>query len=324
VRGSVASGMWYPNGQGRLRTLKKKTINPDDFSNFCDEAVMYFSKSSAVQWRRLLSKAFSMLPTLLREAHPTLLPSLVDCLLAMGEDGFVGTAAMIQNHIAELARTILPEHVWRRICISLSQADPDHAEVLTRSWRCLTDATADVSGRFSWSVVVSEAGMIIRLYISTDPQRAEKLLRELLADYEQTTQKLDGTALYVMDRLASCLLNQGKYAEVELLVEDALWRAREAGYLSKGPQASLMKWLAWAQYKLFKNDAAEEIMWSAIALFAERHGTNNPHVIACCRELEGWLRGWGRHSEADELSVKMDEMIGQDEIDFETTVLSPT
>lgn len=175
VRGSIGAGTWYVNSKGRLRSSKRETISPYNFHNLCSEANTNFNQRLAFKGRRLLSRAFSLLPTLLREAHPASLESLVESLLMVGQTGFVGICAMVQNHIVKLARTILPEqHLWRRICISISYSDPDHTELLTRSWRCLADAYSCASGRFSYGSVSSEVNMTMRLYRSSDPPCVEK------------------------------------------------------------------------------------------------------------------------------------------------------
>jgi hypothetical protein len=324
VQASISSGTWYLSNERLLIASQSTNVDPADFYDFCREATHCFKLSLAPRGRRLLSKAFSLLPTLLREGHPRLLECLVDNLLRIRQRGLVEICAMIQDHIVELARTILPEqHIWCRICTSIFGSDPDHAELLRQSWRCLADAFVYVSGRFSYNSIVTESDMIYRFFGSTDARRAEKLLRGLLADYEKTTKKLDEEALYVIERVADSMYSQGRNADAEVLLEDALLRAREAACLSEDREANLMEQLSRAQYGLFKDDLAEESLRSAIALYTEEHGESDSTVITCSRTLEGWLRAWGRDAEADQLWVKMDEAIGPDDIEIGLTLPSP-
>ena len=166
--------------------------------------------------------------------------------------------------------------------------------------------------------------MIHRLYGFTDPQRAEKLLRGLLADYEKTTEKMDDIALYVIETVADSTYSQGRCADAELLLEDALLRGREAGCLLRFREAFLVDRLSWAQYGLSKDDLAEESMRSAIALYTGKYTQADANIISCSRTLEGWLRKWGRDAEADQLLVEIDEAIGPDDIEIGTTLPSPT
>ena len=74
--------------------------------------------------------------------------------------------------------------------------------------------------------------------------------------------------------------------------------------------------LARVQYEQHKNHLAEKNMRIAITSWAERFGPQDTGIINCSVRLEGWLREWGREGDAEELRVKIDEMIGPDDIDL--------
>jgi hypothetical protein len=324
VQGSISNGTWYLDSNGYLLNLQRGSVDAPEFAHLCYEATKLFRRSSAAQGRRLLSKAFSLLKPLLKEEDPWLLQNLMSTMIRLKQNGHVDICAMIQNYIAELATIVLREKpLWRRICISICHSDPEHTELLSQSWCSLTDAFADVpgvDGRLTYMSVMNKAELTYRLYRSTEPERAESLLRGILAEYEQKMQMMDDTAMYVIARLADVLHAQRKDADVELLVvEDALLRAREAGLLSTAREADFMEVLAQAQHRLFKDDLAEESIRKAIALYADRYVRNDPCIIGCRRDLESWLRDWGRDAEADQLSAVIDQMIGPDDIDMDTT-----
>ena len=325
VQGSISNGTWYLDSNGCLLSLQRRSVDAPEFAHLCYEATKLFRRSSAAQGRRLLSKAFSLLEPLLKEEDPWLLQNLMSTMIRLKQNGHVDICAKIQDYIAELTTIILREKpLWRRICISICYSDPDHTELLSQSWRSLTDAFADVpaggGGRLTYMSVMNKAELTYRLYRSTEPERAERLLREILAEYEHKMQMMDDTAMYVIARLADVLHAQRKDADVELLVvEDALLRAREAGLLSTARQADFMEVLAQAQHRLCKDDLAEESIRRAIALYADRYVRNDPCIIGCRRDLESWLRDWGRDAEADQLSAVIDQMIGPDDIDMDAT-----
>ena len=326
VQGSISNGLWYPGNNGRLKTLHKQSADAAIFYKLCYEATDCFRTSSVVQGRRLLSKAFSLLKPLLGEEEPRLLEKLIDMMVYLKQIGYVDICAMIQNHIAELARTILHEKpLWRRICISLCYPDPDHKELLIQSWHSLTDAFEYVPGvgkRLSHESVTSETNLYHRLYRSTEPRRVEKLLRGLIERYEWEMQKPDTTLLYLVNMLSDILHTQRRYVEKELLVEDALSRARDAGCLSRAHEATLTESIALVQYELWKDDLAETSMRNAMALYADEYGEDHSVVMGCSRILEGWLRKWGRDADADQMSAEIDELIGPDDIDMDAAVPS--
>jgi hypothetical protein len=325
VQGSISSGTWYYDHRGSIQHRIRTTIDPFDFYNLCGQATDHFKKLSTLQGRRLLSRAFSLLPTMIREEDPWLPVSLMDILLKMSQTGFGGICALIQNYTADLVTTILPrEHLCRHICISVSYTDPDQNEVVMRSWRCLTDSLIRTGGRFSYSSVMSEIDFICQVHKSSDPQRAEQLLRKVLANYEQVSMKLDNAALYITGTLVQSLYAQGKYAEMEALLEDTLLQARKEETLSMEREAACLAYLAWSRHKQYKNGPAEESMRSAITLYAKWRGERHPTVIRCCRRLEEWLREWNRNAEADQLLCKIDEMIGSDGIELNAEIMQPS
>ena len=247
VVGSIENGTWFTSKSGQLK-VTKQTADPAYFQNLFSQAAKHLKIFSFVQGGLLASKAFSLLPVILREESPRALADLLDSFLVLSTFGFVGLCAMLQDHLRQLANTILPErHIWRQICILVSLPDPAHLEVITRSWRCLADSLRRSVGRFSNASVTSEADLIRRMY-REDCRRGVLLLQQLLTGYRQTTGTVDDTELYVVERLAEFLLSQQQYAEVEALLEDSLLSARRSGCLSKYREGRFQKVLARVQY----------------------------------------------------------------------------
>lgn len=245
-----------------------------------------------------------------------MLAELIETFLVLTQEKFVGICTMLQNHIIQLARTILPRgHIWQQICISISAQDPEHTELVTRTWRCLTDSLRHVNGRVSVDSVQSEVAFICQIYGGTDPLRGERALRTLLAEYHQTTHEPDDAALYIVERLAESLYSQDRYAETEALIEDTLLRAREIRCLSAVHEAGFLETLAQAQHKLFKDDLAEENMRKVIALCVDDISWDDHGVIRTYSTLKHWLHCWGREEEALELGYLRDRMIGLDHLD---------
>ena len=312
-RGLIDNKTWYLNRKGFLSHTKRVTVHPVDLTSFCIEAINRFKRSSATVGRQLLSKAFSILTIMLREGDPRLLLNLFDALLQIRKHGFPEICAMIQTHIAQLARIILPEqHILRQLCASLYLSDLDQGEAITRSWRCLIDTLARTSGELSSVVVVSKVYFISGVYNHTDPKHAEKLLQKLLAEYEQASETNNETRLFLIRKLAKSMRYQGKYAEAEALLEGSLLRTRKAGALSKFWEAFLLESLVRVQHAQCKYVLAEKGIRRAIRLSGKKQGKYDPDVVRRCRLLERLLRKSGRKIEADQVSAEVEEIINQD------------
>ena len=318
VTGSFSNKLWLVDENAQIHSVRGFTVHPVDFFNLCDEAVLGFERLEAVQGRRVLSKALSLLPILLREEHPEFLEKLVDTCLSLTQSGFVDIRAIIQDHVAQLAQAVLPErHTLRHICISLSLPDLRHPENMERSWRCLVDSFGLATGKFSGVCVMVEANFIRGMYSMTEHLRAEQLLGELLTEYERTTAELDESTLYIVDALAASIHTQGRFAEAEVLMKDYLLRARMCGSLGSNREPELLESLAWVQYSQGKHNLAEANMRYAIATLIELHGEAYSSVLASYNQLRGWLHDWGRVEEAEEMRQKIEEIIGPDDIDVE-------
>ena len=320
IQESVGNGVWHLDAESELVALGGTTVHPGFVGGLFDQAVNSFARSSsAIQGRRLLSNAFTLLETLLREQDPRFLEIMIDTFLKLTQRGYSDICAMLQRYMIQLASKILPKgHIWQQVCILICLRDPeyDYTETMVRSWQCISNSFSYAAGRFLHNHLVCEIDLIERLHNTTDPVRAEKLLRKLFKDHQQVMKKLDSTALYLVVRLANSLIFQGRYAEAEAVLEDALLGAREAGCLLKYREAGLLETLAEVQYQQSCNDLAETNMRHAIAAYVEEYGERDPSVIRCCEKFSRWYHEWGREEAATTFRKVIEERIGPDEIDI--------
>ena len=318
IKGPVSKKSWPLRDENNVFHPHGYAIQPADFADLCIEATVAFDQCKALQGRRLLSRAFILLPELLREEHPRFLERLFETFSELERRGFVQICVMIQSYMVRLARAVLPEgHIYHRICASLFFQDTRCTEIVQRSWLCLVDSWGEAAGTYSPNSVRCRANFLANLIATTEPARAARLLRELLATYEIVAKELDGAALTVVNRLAACLRSQGKFAEVERLVEEYLLQGRQSGCLSSFREADLLRGLALAQYSQHKYDACENNLRHAMVLFEEGFGGQDPTFIRCYADLANWLFEWGRLEEAAQMRQQLDHLIGPDEIDME-------
>jgi hypothetical protein len=318
VQRMIGNSHWFLDNKGWLMAQSNNESgaapNPFDLYAFCSQAIDSFQISLLVRGRFLLSQAFSFIPTLLLAQQPRLLERMLDTLLLLTEKGFVGICAMLQDHIVHLAKIILPKgDILQQIIILLFLDDPEHQELIFRSWRCLADAWGHTLGGCSVNTVRCELAFLRRKFRNTSPNREEQALRTMVVAYVQKNHELNETTLHIMEGLVNCLLAQQKNAEAEKLVEDILSQPQNTGSLSAGRQAALLEEIAQAQFWQDKNDLAENNLRQAISMYAEAFGGTDPAVIRCCGILEGWVRNWGRSEEADVLGKTIDKMIGPDD-----------
>ena len=272
VGGSIGSGTWFISDDGYLETTTQ--TGPSGCSVFQDLffcAVQHLKRFQFTEGRLLASKAISLLPAMLLEESPMLLADLLDTFLLCSRFGFVGFCAMLQDHIIRLAELILPERqIWRQICISLCAQDPDHTEVMRRSWRCLSDSFIRSTGRFSNISVICEADLIRATYYN-DLSRGVQLLEQLLSDYRQTTETLDDTELHILERLVYHLLHQRNYVEAEALLENYSLSARQSPEPWHRWEEVLRGHFAEVGISWAKIGVAKQIMRNASALFPDLH-----------------------------------------------------
>jgi hypothetical protein len=312
-KGSIESEIWFLSARGRYDSVYGNTIEPLDFHILCDLAVSNFRKGSNVDGRRLLSKLCSILPVMLREQNLRLLEIIIDTYLGLTQQGFVGICAMLQDYVRKLAQSVLCDRpVWQQICLSISLPDPESSEIMTRSWQCILDMTKHTTGPYSFESIRSETNLICQIY-HTDSPHQELLLRELLTKYENGTSKLNDAGVHMADYCADSMLDQGKHSEAETLLGGSLRRAQRFGYLTKMREARSLANLAQIQYLQHKIDPAEENLRYAINLYRQEYGMDGT-VVRFYDQLQGWLREWGRHGEADELSEKLEDFWRQDDI----------
>jgi hypothetical protein len=134
INGMMGNRMWILDHFGFLRNIQRSGRDPIDLCHLCVEAADAFKMVAAVRGRLLLSRAFSLLPRILREKHPRMLEVTMVTLSILKRESFVGICAMLQDYIVQLSRTILPRgHIWQQICILISTQDPEQAEVIIRS-----------------------------------------------------------------------------------------------------------------------------------------------------------------------------------------------
>ncbi|MCJ1388433.1 hypothetical protein MMC18_001280 [Xylographa bjoerkii] len=312
-RGSIEIEIWFLSARGRYDSVYGNTIEPLDFHILCDLAVSNFRNGLNVNGRRSLFKLCSVLPMMLREQNLRSLEIIIHTYIGLTQQGFVGSCAILQDYITKLAQSVLCDRpVWQRICLSTSLPDPGTSEIMARSWQCILDMTKRTTGLYSFESIRSETNLICQTH-HTDSARQEFLLRELLTKYENGTTRPNDAGVHVADYCADAMVDQGKYSEAETLLGGSLRQAQRSVCLTRMREARSLANLAQTQYLQHKIDRAEENLRYATNLYRQEYAMDGT-VARLYDRLAGWLREWGRHGEADELSDKLEGVWRHDDI----------
>jgi hypothetical protein len=322
VDGSLESGTWISDENGYCTTRTPAgTIAPDytyDFNTYCRLAAGLVKKGSSIEFRRVLSKAFKLVQSLLRAEHPRTLDCLFDVYLNLIREGLPEIVSMLRNYINEMAANIIVrENPWGHICRLIGMLDAESLDqAIIKSWKCTLDASGKALGPLSLHALAVHIQFINRVYGSVDLLEEEKLLQGLLAQFEQSPSMstLQAAAVnWVKCSLGFNAILQRKYTEAEELGLDILSRAQEEKSWVNMVEA--LEVIAWSQFEQHKANSAEKNMLDAIKLVVDQRGITDPRAIRSMIELEEWLRNWGREEDADMLKAERAQLIGRDEID---------
>lgn len=290
------------------------------FSDHCYNAWELNRKGSFNDFRRLLSKAFGLVPDILRAPHPRTLDYFLDVFFLFLRYDMIEITHSLRRYITQMAEKVIGDHVpLRRICRLLGTVEPELLqETAIRAWRCNNDALQTGFGRFANINLLAELSYIGNVCGMDNSVEEERLLRKLLSDFEEQLGTNSSLVFKITLHLGNNLFNQGKYMEAEILGEEIMVASQaERSELSLGIQEQALVFLADCQFQQGSFVSAEKNIRRGIELAVQGWGMEHPSRLRHMATLEGWLRDWNRSEEADGLRLEMNNMIGLDETDLE-------
>jgi hypothetical protein len=287
----------------------------------CHTVVDLIEKGFVVEFRRTMSKTFSLLHDLIRSEHPRTLDIFFTIFVIFRRNGRPEIAEMLRKLMCQVAATICSkEHPWTHISRLIATLEEDALqEAVIESWRCITDTFEKTLGPFHPSTLDAHLDLISGPVADANIFEAESCLRRLLAQCEEVSSLSSSQTLLLIIKMAWNLLGQGRYAEVEELALDILSRIADQDLNWERTVAA--KLLALSHYKRDNRSLAENNVRRALRLSMNEWGMNHSNVIEYMVLLEGWLRDWGREEEADKVKAEAEAAIGQDEVDKEPSEL---
>ncbi|KAE8448607.1 hypothetical protein EG329_009032 [Mollisiaceae sp. DMI_Dod_QoI] len=319
IQGSFANGYWIEDENGNWK-LAHATLTSTNISNYQADFYTYFRTAidleqggALVEFRRVLSKAFNTVSTLLSTEHPRTLDRFFDAFLMLIKYGYMEIVDLLRRYICEMATTILSqEHPLRHVCELITVLDKGTFEqAIVQTWECGVDSFQRDLGSFNRTSLQIQVSFVNRVYKGKDSKKEEKVLRTLLAQCEEVSNISVEQPMWIMINLGRCLLEQNQDLEAEEMGLRVLLRAEDAEVVEVQIQA--LDLIAWCQYEQNKRDSAEMNMRRAIEMATEEWGKADSWVINFMVTLESWLRRWGREEDADALHAEWEDL-GPDEI----------
>jgi hypothetical protein len=285
-----------------------------DFDSYCFTATMFMGRELHVKARRALSKASALVPQILRAEHPRTLACFLEVFIHLIQTGLPKVTSFLREFIKRMSAKVTRKgHPWGQICRLLGELDSESLDqAMSQIWKSTTDTFASELGTFSQLAVSVRLDYIKRVYGFTNYLGEERLLRDLLAEFDGIPRV---PAPRVMLNLANNLNRQGRHDEAEQMALEVLSLLQEYEIYAKRivERIECMKIVSRSQFNQGKTLVAEQTMREAIRMIVDQWGKQHSWVLEFMNVLEGWLRDWGREEDANTLRGEIEELMGIDE-----------
>jgi hypothetical protein len=147
IAGAVSNGLWNPEkdeyiplAAARLSQQNKA----DNFNEYCVSSVELFNKGSNFRARRMLMKAFSLVPTLIDNQMPTIMERILNVLIYLIGQNQPDIADLLRNYVKDVTISSPPQgHPLRHIYAYLAATDLKTLhQLISQAWQCSADSFA--------------------------------------------------------------------------------------------------------------------------------------------------------------------------------------
>jgi Clr5 domain len=316
VNGSFEQGSWITGEDGYCTIPGIRPNSPFEFHDYCVSAVYLLERGLLVEFRRMLSKAFSVVDTLIRIQHPRTLDCIIDSVLYLRFRECHDIVELLLGYLSRISVILLTKDCpFGRILRLISMLEIDSLEQgLTEAWRCALNGFEKALGGLRTTSLDINLNFVLRVYGHLSHSVAEAHLRRLLAQTEKES-RISKPTLDVMVSLAWNLYDQNKFAVAGQIGLDILSEAGGKGWY--GLETGALELLARSQHQQDNKSSAEKNLRQSIQCTCETWGMADPLTIGRMIVLLEWLREWGREEEADQLQAEITEATGRDDIDEE-------
>lgn len=190
-----------------------------NFDSYCFTLTM--SKDQPLFAHRLLSRAKTLVPEIIRAQHPRTLACFLEVCIHLIQAGNSRVALSLLELVQRESRRIITTcHPWVHVCRLLGQVDLDTIEeALTQVWKCNVDTFGEHLGHFNRLAMAVRLDYMKRVYGITEPRIEEQLLCKLSARVSWAPRQ---STPRVMLNLAHNMNRQGCYDRAKSLAQKIL------------------------------------------------------------------------------------------------------
>ncbi len=300
-------------------------LNPDgaelhndlcnEFDSYCFTATMFKGRKLHVGFGHALSKASALVEQILRAEHPRTLACFLEVFIHLIQTGLHDVASILRDFIKKMSEKVIRGgRPWGQICRLLGELDSESLDqAMAQIWKCTTDTFESKLGASSRLAVSVRLDYIKRVYGFKDHLKEERLLRELLAQF-------NGIQIVptprVMLNLAHNLNRQGHHVEAEKMALEVFSLLQQNDIYAErfAERIECMKIVSHSQFNQVKTLEAERTIREAIRMIVGRWGIQHSWVLEFMNVLQGWLRDWGRDDDANTLWEEIEGLMRKDEI----------
>ena len=317
------NGGWYPPEIHQSEDLYGFQT-ASKFAGSISTAVELLKANSYVEARRLLSGACALVRDLLLHSHPATLGYVLLMFYNISRERLAtldDAAELLRQYIGRMAAVVLPENnPWRAIWWILGNVDKNVLrQTVVLAMRSSSDMMCEKLGWYNKYALSNRVRYIFYGYAENLPA-GEVALRKLLAGCPPPEESYD-QIIAVLGALTGNLREQGRYEEYEEMGKEYLRIARAYG--DSVAVVNGLRITAMAQYRLGDTEGAERNQREAVDmnLADESESFNLTWAIQHLKVLEGWVREWGRHGDADKMKEEVDRLIKRDTTDVEDDIV---
>ena len=308
---SFCNKIWVEDDDGKLVNTSTRTTDPGDlnhFYNYCFTGGSLARSHLFVEARRILSKACSLVKSILKGEDPRTVDSLLDIVLYLIETGYPEIVTQLIGYISRMSKICLnAEHPWGQICKLMGSIEPGHIkETMKLSWERTLKVYRQHLGQFHEMSLLSQIQFIESSYIE-NLSVAEQRLRVLQSQFREAVGNFSTPYLHILMALSNNLYHQAKYGEAESVGYELWSSSQENG--SCHSQVDGLEFIAISQYRQGKTDLAELNLREAFELIGQQWDSSNVWVLQKVARLEKLLLDCGLEQKASELKTEIERMM---------------
>ncbi|KAH7383453.1 hypothetical protein BKA64DRAFT_726639 [Cadophora sp. MPI-SDFR-AT-0126] len=315
--GGLENGIFYASDDGEL-VLCDYNVRVGqylaDFEDLHQTGVKLIETSRGDEGRRCLSRAFSLVRSVITAQDPNTMSRIFYLVLRLESSHHDDLSVMLRKFLANIAHDILPNHPWNVLFAQLAQLGGSGLKAtILEAWRCTCDITRAVVDQFGVAAIDSQTDYLVWC----DPQESIYQLSSLLSIAESRMDSVDERLMWIKYSYAQ-VLEGGDQVEKAIAVLDGLVESLRCGLNDDNQQklARTLRQLAVPYHKDYRDSEAESAFREAISILETSYGRDDARALEYKATLARYLEEWGRREESEAMYAEMDQIIGPDDIEI--------